>query len=183
MEKPILFSTEMVKAIQESRKTQTRRLIKPQPTGPFVIYKCLWQSGDILWVRETWCKNPYGTGAPYCYKADEESWIYDDMEGMWKPSIHMPRKAARLFLKVKDIRVERLQDISHEDAIKEGITFDMAMTCNNWSPTFTDPDSGGDPDYVEAFKVLWDSINAKRGYGWDVNPWVWVVEFERMNPA
>jgi len=165
-EKPILFSTEMVRAILEGRKTQTRRVVKPQPViedGHGREIKCPWQPGDILWVRETWCKNPVSTGYPYCYKASEDSWIYDNMEGMWRPSIHMPREAARIFLRVKNVRVEKLQEIMPDDVLQEGL----------W-------DVGTETGALDSFAELWNNINAKRGYGWSVNPWIWVIEFEKQ---
>jgi len=147
-ERPILFSTEMVKAILEGRKTQTRRVIKPQPTmHDFGDHKCLaWgkplvvpgylfigvdramespsylrcpygSEGTVLWVRETWAQENVNHKDVFIYKAD--GW---DRSGLkWKSSIHMPRKAARIFLKVKNVRVERLQDISEEDAKAEGV--------------------------------------------------------------
>ena len=174
--------------------------------------KCPWEVGDILWVRETWQEvyNPeheakrtpitdlisnwddipktqfpdntgWNTKAFYVYKASDIQYATDDFLH-WRPSIFMPRAAARLFLKVKNIRVERLQDITEGDAITEGIPYEHAAEIGfeKWSPSFNDPDSGGVPMYREAFKELWDSLNSKRGYGWNLNPWVWVIEFERV---
>lgn len=198
MEHPIIFSGPMVQAILEGSKTQTRRVIKQQPPKVFNGYnvypaKCenpeygrvaseidMWtfkcpygKPGDTLWVRETWkyYEKAIGKGASFCikkflaYKADEENdnvqksseWF----EGKWHPSIHMPRTAARIFLQVKDIRVERLQDISNEDIRAEGAA-EFGCTTHRLN-----------------FQLLWDSINAKRGYGWDINPWVYVIEFKR----
>ena len=181
-ERPILFNTEMVKAILDGRKTQTRRIIKPQPycdfgmvviedkkTGAIYNIKSLNASrfccpyghpGDRLWVRETFCTD-------WCdhviYKADGGSAVEAGYkhEPRWKPSIHMPRSACRLLLDIVDVRVERLQDITFDDARKEG------------SYLASDVDDEG------GFINLWDSINLKRGYGWDTNPWVWVIEFRR----
>lgn len=184
-EKPIIFSTPMVRAILEGRKTQTRRVIVPQPSsgirksvfvksgledGHGREIKLHYQPGDILWVRETWCRRRRNGG--YGYKADrpiEPGYLqacYDDAK--WRSSIHMPREAARLFLRVTDVRVERLQDISEEDVVKEGFT------------PLLDKDGVNFISAKGRFHVLWDSLNAKRGYGWDTNPWVWVIEFERV---
>ncbi len=189
--KPILFNTEMVQAILGDRKTVTRRVIKPQPIAgirksvfvPSGIedghgreIKLLYKVGDILYVRETWqrnyCNDAIVTGK-YAYRASPETWQYfseeeKNLKKKWKPSIHMPKEAARIFLKVTDVRVERLQDITEEDAITEGM-----------SKTLVDG-----VVFISAkgnFHVLWDSLNIKRGYGWDTNPWVWVIEFERIN--
>lgn len=155
------------------------------------IIKSPYQPGDILWVRETWYKNyPHEYGR-YWYRADGEeidmptiyggTAIYGKADGLkWRPSIFMPRDAARIFLKVKGVRVERVQEITEDDAIAEGVGdlfFEEIGYSNN-------------PKYDllmewktlerEQFELLWDSINAKRGYGWDINPWVWVYEFERV---
>jgi hypothetical protein len=187
----------MVQAILAGKKIITRRVIKPQPTNPrwnnigWVGWddghgyqmKCPYgQSGDILWVRETW-KEALIKGAGklgYIFKADYSDGNINWEEEKWRPSIFMPREACRIKLLIKDIRVERLQDITEEDAKAEGILFEQAIACNHWVPTFTDPDSGGYPNYKEAFCELWDSLNEKRGYGWGKNPWVWVVSFERV---
>lgn len=185
--KPILFSTRMVQAILAGRKTQTRRICKPQPNGEIKkqdYYEAYgiktariftdtqgicanYALGDILWVRETWCEM-YGA---YFYKADVDKAIAELMESQsvkWRPSIHMPREAARLFLSVTDVRVERLQDITHEDVLAEGIPECAGRTdeedCNC-----------ADGQFIE----IWESIYAKRGYGWDSNPFVWVYTFER----
>lgn len=130
-----------------------------------------YQPGDILWVRETFY-HAYATTTvngleyvlenTYYYKADYPS---DKLNPPWKPSIFMPREAARIFLRVTNVRVERLSEITEEDAIAEGIRIGI----------------GGMPYFScrEAFAALWNSLNAKRGYGWDSNPWVWVISFER----
>ena len=177
--KPILFNTDMVRAILDNRKTQTRR---PKPR-----YKV----GDILYVQETWAlvnvdgdyAPPCYQGASYHYKADNDGIEACGAFNGWKPSIHMPKEAARLFLRVTDVRVERLQDITETDAEKEGISLEWAYECNMWSPTFNDPDSGGYPDYRLGFRETWDSRYAKRNggaYSWEFNPWVEVVDFERV---
>jgi len=192
--KPIIFSTPMVVAILEGRKTQTRRIVKPKRNSrcrmslfnaiahisgkwfgvdfnnvPFIndlIEQPKCKPGDVLWVRETWSKDENGE---YVYRTNygtTEDDSFPPSMFKWKPSIHMPREAARIFLKVTNVSVERLQDINEEDALKEGCM-----------PTILDG-----AIFFSAkgkFHALWDGLNAKRGYGWDVNPWVWVYEFER----
>ena len=192
-ERPILFNTEMVQAILEGRKTQTRRVIKPQPddyglhnhtrfpmsicsdligfwgtveeTGEDIEFKCKYGiTCDRLYVKETWRPKGHNfpTGHPYEYQATAEQ-DGVPVDEPWKPSIHMPKKAARIWLEITDIRVERVQDISGDGAVAEGIK--------------------STPDYaIDYFASLWDSINQKRGYGWESNPWVWVVEFKRATP-
>lgn len=182
--RPILFNTDMVKAILDGRKTMTRRVIKPQPTHP--RWNCIgWLGfddghgykmrqpcdvGDILYVRETWlylCGN-------YEYKADGKHLALNAIVGheffKWKPSIHMPKAAARIFLRVTGVRVERLQDITPEQALREG--------------ALKDPFDNAESDFsVHSFRLIWDStIKATdiSKYGWDANPWVWVIEFERV---
>ena len=217
MERPILFSTAMVKAILEGRKTQTRRVIKApvlrnvrEPDkvlfdgkickfnwhgddviGGFEI-KPKYQPGDILWVRETWCnynnkfyykadKKCYGcTEDGICMPRGIERHVTCELcEGVgvegyirWRPSIHMPREAARIFLKVKAIRVEKLQDISETDAIAEGVNHQWEIN-HNGEKTLKKV-------CTTVFKEFWDSLNEKNGYGWDTNPWVWVIEFEKQ---
>jgi hypothetical protein len=199
-EKPILFNTEMVKAVLSGRKTQTRRVIKPQPPSktsngtpfdsfqettlpvsegydltaymdnPLYIGKCPYgQVGDRLWVRETWQSDKDKT--KFIYKADYSEFFTCDNDILfgWKPSIHMLRRASRINLEIVDIGIERVQDIDDEDSIKEGALF------------LNDPSSSaiwGRGFGRACFRTLWESINEKRGYGWDVNPWVWVVEFK-----
>ena len=192
-EKPILFNTDMVRAILEGRKTQTRRVIKSSVLEKFInifwnpnenIHHCLYRVGDTLWVRETWgiCTADYENCSLYVvYKADSEEKshkisfptekfekIYNNLtstDSDWKPSIHMPKEASRIKLLVKSVRVERLQDITDEDAIDEGIEIKSLADClAGWS--------------IRKFSELWDNIYTKQGYGWDINPWVWVIEFE-----
>ena len=183
--KPILFNTEMVRAILEGRKTVTRRVVKPQPPATSVVRKrsCAWDwsfwadcdmghlmkppyhPGDILWVRETWAawSPTYGVAPKLYYKADG-----DAPAGIkWRPSIHMPKEAARLFLRVTGVRVERLRDI--ECIATEGIMMVPA-------------DNKRDPRYY--FAKLWDTTIKPADlplYGWEDNPWVWVIKFERIS--
>ena len=168
-ERPIIFNTEMVKAILEGRKTQTRRVIKPQPSGIILVWEhCPYgQVGDRLWVRETWNAGHDGQSLPV-FKAGLSADLTKELEADelwsgWKPSIHMPRWASRITLEITEIRVERLQEITEEDAkaegcvkqIKDGLIFDSAIHEYSW---------------------LWDSLNAK--YPWESNPWVWVISFK-----
>jgi hypothetical protein len=187
--KPIIFSTPMVQAILEGRKTQTRRVIKPQPSsgvrksvfvksgiedGHGREIKPKYQPGDVLWVREAWATVSSGIieyKATYIEPYTGSTEIgHIGKKIIWRPSIHMPREAARIFLRVKTVRIERVQDITEEDARAEGVK-GIPRSRELYSSD----------DYIYPFKQLWDSINAKRGYGWDTNPWVWVVEFERIS--
>jgi hypothetical protein len=203
-EKPILFSGAMVRALlrDEDPKTQTRRIMKPQPPATTTAVQVFhhpdprahfyandgaqiidWakpcphgEVGDRLYVRETWqhSNHPLGPYEPDClvfYRAD----YFDDPHGPdgekspegkyrdWRPSIHMPRTASRITLEITGVRAERLQSISAADAWAEGIPH---------SP---------DVDPAHEYRDLWDSLNAERGYGWDTNPWVWVVEFRKIS--
>lgn len=145
------------------------------------------QVGDVLWVRETWqLFTPYGPEDYYFgYKAspgeigNEASSKYDYASpDVWKPSIHMPYEAARIFLRITDIRVERLQDISEDDAIAEGVER-VADYGTTGYKLYTEPDAAySDIDAKWSFESLWQSINGADS--WDANPWVWVVTFERI---
>lgn len=145
--------------------------------------------GDILYVRETWCALPVNEAGHmrghcvYYYRADGEL-RPEGWRGKWHPSIHMPKEATRIWLKVTDVRVERLQEITEKQACMEGTDpwDEVCYENNGWHPTFSDPDSGGDPNMVDGFHKLWNSTIKKSDldrYGWDANPWVWVIEFER----
>lgn len=171
--KPILFNTDMVRAILDGRKTATRRVVKPTHGGVLEIHDdlggvpCLcekcgtlcrglkppYQPGNILYVREAFGRHPSGK---YCYRAD-----YIGAFGWgWHPSIHMPKDAARIFLRVTGVRVERLRDITDKQVKAEGT------------------------DTKEWFSDVWDSTIKKvdiPSYGWAANPWVWVIEFKRIN--
>jgi hypothetical protein len=200
MLKPILFSAPMVRAILAGQKTMTRRVIKPQPSGNlrnsvFVNsgiedshgkeIKPPFYPGDIMWVRETWMpetEQRIHTGG-YIYKATDNPEPDGDDKLKWRPSIFLPREAARIFLRVTDVRAERIQDITEADARREGISYwdDVGCCCSNRK--FMDYSTGEFTIYedpIRSFHTLWDSINAARGYGWDKNPWVWVYTFERI---
>lgn len=197
-ELPILFNTEMVRAILYGRKTCTRRITKPQPTAHYGTQcaKPPYVPGDILYVRETWgtySKN-WWEADYFMYRADypNGATTYTYSDGIicdlpkWHPSIHMPKEAARIWLKVTDIRAERLQEITEEQACMEGTNpwDEVCYENNGWHPTFSDPDSGGDPNMVDGFHKLWNSTIKKSDidrYGWKANPWVWVIEFERCD--
>jgi hypothetical protein len=195
-EKPVLFNGEMVRAILDGRKTQTRRVIKPQPENRYIggatwkdmdkLFEQLierdcpyGEPGDNLWVRETWATpgnyddikpsllpNSGITKSDIAYRATEE---YGETYYKWRPSIFMCRWMSRINLQVKDVRVERVQDISEADVLAEGCALQSWGSDKPWPRT-------------AGFAELWDSINEKRGgYGWATNPWVWVVEFEINN--
>lgn len=181
IERPILFSGPMVRAILDGRKTQTRRVAKcfnPLPRADIlesVARNCPYGvPGDRLWVRETHYIY-YGPHAPWPdlpHVASDLGIAYyregfDRSAPRWRPSIHMPRWASRLTLLVTDVRVERVQDISTMDAKAEGVQ--LGTTPADMRPY-----------YKMAFQDLWDSIYAKRGYGWDVNPLCWIVSFEAV---
>ena len=206
---PILFNTDMVRAILDGRKTVTRRLIKPQPKSKLCYtfagshkkdigrwgypsktahefwgkefklpediteeeLKKKWNppyhTDDILYVRETWGEG-YEEGS-YIYKADDKlanlPEFKESSKLIYHPSIHMPKEAARIFLKVTNVCVERLQDVRYMDCIHEGIPYKQI-----------------ERDIISGFSKTWDSTIKKSDldcYGWDANPWVWVIEFER----
>lgn len=200
--KPILFNTEMVRAILDKRKTCTRRLVKPQPDekhtyplgfvtdstekkkvgrfgfgideygGSIQYEKPPYQPGDILYVRETWCKG-YLMNAKerYYYKADDNDFLCT-----WHPSTNMPKEAARIWLKVTDVRVERLQEITVDDCHREGINIETSAVTDGETLNRNHDFS------LEKFEILWDSTVKKSDidrYSWDANPYVWVISFER----
>lgn len=215
--KPILFNTEMVRAILYGRKTCTRRIVKPQQLivmlpdkckngapeefleekklmfKPYcdmtdielinAAYKAPYQPGDILYVRETWKKAPNG----YYYYED---WQRNDIADVtkWKPSIHMPKEAARIWLKVTDVKVERLQDMKPVDVIKEGAYPDCWDCLNTYGESGsqccyrTEEQCSQCDEVMMEWEKLWNSTIKKSDldrYGWKANPWVWVIEFER----
>jgi len=178
-EYPILFSTGMVRAILDGRKTQTRRVIPiklqqcrtPEDEPEVFIDWCNYgHIGDHLWVKETFANAPVNG---YVYRADYKddgfgSEVIDFSTGMlvplvWKSSRFMPHVASRITLEIVNVRVERVQDITPLDAVAEGCSPDQHS--------------------VIEFKKLWNSINLKRGYGWDVNPFVWCISFRRIEES
>jgi len=194
-ERPIIFSESMVRAILDERKTMTRRVIKPQPgnvnhyekgfvneawQSGFVPVKCPYGvPGDLLWVREwhkfesdelgKWIK--YVDNFRLSFRGDEISVANANPEFMWnrcRPAIFLPRWASRITLEIVDVRVERLQEISEEDVKAEGVPLGEC--------------SDDLPCHAQGFIELWESINFKRGFGWELNPWVWVIEFKRIKP-
>ncbi|EKZ6514951.1 hypothetical protein RYB76_002291 [Klebsiella pneumoniae] len=216
-ERGMIFNGEMVRAILDGRKTQTRRPIQWKQTRFTEIgeredgskwpwsedaeHACdFWHPcpfgavGDRIWVRETWqaihdycdenghvderrCARsiPRHRGN-YWHPVYQEAWgneSREDREFPWRPSIHMPRWASRILLEITDVRVERLSSISQEDAKAEG------MELTGWRPTYSDPDSGGEVmTPYDNFAELWSSIYGDES--WKANPWVWVIEFKRV---
>lgn len=183
-------------AILDGRKTMARRVIQPQPSWEVGIDIPQWpivcpygQPGDRLWVRETWNAwgiydhvapkdLPHDTGIAY---AADMSDPHGEACGKLRPSIHMPRWASRITLEVTSVRVERVQDISIDDAREEGVSY---VAAGDYDFDIYKPNGEFDRHpYIMNFHRLWDSINAKRGYFWDANPWVWVVEFKRVAAA
>lgn len=176
--KPILFNTEMVRAILDGRKTVTRLVIKDQHqweldtlTDIFACIEPPYQVGDILYIRETFAQAGEHI---FWYKSDDNPQLRNIL---WSPSIHMPKEAARIFLRVTDVRVERLQDITGEQVLKEGIRATAANVFDLGNDYITEGIDRG------VFQTLWN-INVKKSdldkYGWNANPWVWVIEFERL---
>lgn len=204
MVRPILFNGDMVQAILEGRKTVTRRVIKDTDESMYAgmcglgpglfdrntglrVKESYYRLGDILYVRETWgianldyddkkvfiiyrAGNEQENGICVTLPNEKFEKIYESMAGTgpdWHPSIHMPKEAARIWLKVTDVRAERLHNLTNRDAKKEGITVET--------------DNSG-MAHKAAFMRLWDSTIKKSDigtYGWNNNPWVWVIEFER----
>jgi hypothetical protein len=208
-ERPILMSGPLVLATLADRKWKTRRVIVPQPPRQlflvdqndfntwvlasrdnpnkpdwsFSIHCPYGRVGDRLWVRETWAYVPataYRASAGVQQTADptdpdhaaiyRAGWDRSNPGTRWRPSIHMPRWASRLIVEITDIQVEQLQQISLDDMRAEGIRPDQEASLL-WRESLADN-----------FRALWDAINAKRGYGWPVNPWVWVVSYKRVQP-
>lgn len=198
-ERPILFSAAMVAAILDNRKSQTRRVIKPQPEGDiFPTWKedmpnplCPFGfPGEHLWVREAWqtdkffdkrspsqiaadcldagydhiwCPVQYADGTRNVY------WDSEDVPGRKRNALHMPRWASRISLEITGIRVERLQDISEQDALNEGVwtreLLNTQMTLN----------------HIAAYRMIWDSLHPEFPFHWNANPWVFVISFQRIN--
>ena len=192
-ERPIIFSGEMVRAILDGRKAMTRRVIKYYQfdfrQAPATSTECPYgQPGDRLWVRETWSGPLYPQGDRIFYKAngveddsgERDGWWFDipgkkgeeefipNFKANWKSPLFMPRWASRILLEITAVRVERIKDIAGKDIEAEGIPVDFTIS--------------GAFSALHKFHELWDSLNAKRGYGWDANPWVWVISFRRIQP-
>ena len=152
--------------VHNSDGTTTHRLLA------YIEKKTPYKPGDILYVRETWQPNPYGIGWPYFYKASPEQ--FDHAPDKWRPSIHMPKEAARIFLRVTDVRVERLQDITPEQIDAEGFKeYGYSVETGELMPS--------SPSF---FSIGWDSAVKKADrsiYSWAANPWVWVIEFEQLS--
>lgn len=236
-ERGMIFNGEMVRAILDGRKTQTRRIMKNQPAGDYPdtpalirnvgtgfqwychygessIFNCPFGAvGDRIWVRETWatlgnedgccvdwndnlCKGDEREAARI-YRASCEQrpgdyglWSIPDnaywkphtenekFEGAWRPSIHMPRWASRILLEITNVRVDRLNSISEQDALSEGIDRERLEESQDNYDCIADHNMTGRPTATGAFKYLWESIYGEEN--WQVNPWVWVIEFKRV---
>lgn len=223
-ERPILFNAEMVRAVLDGRKTQTRRICKSKPIeGTFagygkdamdaVIRQGPYEVGMNLWVRETWAslRMEYDFESGYCdgweettpdrvkkYRDEHPPHLLqapafdiayldcydngaDNVEERgfrWRPSIHMPRWASRIDLLIKDVRVERVQDINVHSVLAEGISAEI----NDYTAHLDFGQMRWEEECLKDFRKLWDSVYQKRGFGWDKNPYVWVVEFEVIIP-
>lgn len=218
-ERGMIFNGEMVRAILDGRKTQTRRIMKVQPSEDFTPmnmaletdYKARWYTpgvvdkdgylqpaskkvfgvsnenegyscpfgavGDRIWVRETWARyNIDQNSHDIAYRATTPAdW---PEEGRWRPSIHMPRWASRILLEITDVRVERLNAISEEDAEAEGIDMEALYDSQDCYDCIADHNMTGRPTVTGVFKYLWESIYGEES--WKANPWVWVIEFKRV---
>ena len=187
-ERPIIFSDEMVRAILAGNKTQTRRVVKPQPVlgkpwknwftvDPVNVdiprqYCPYGLKGDRLWVREKFSISGNG----YFYSDESDGTV----KVAWSSPIHMPRKASRIMLEITNVRVERLQEISETDAKAEGvIVTEGHINCERLFSELR-PDLEKISAAQQAFSDGWDKLNAKRGFSWDSNPWVWVIEFKKL---
>jgi len=211
-EHPILFTPDNIRAILDDKKTQTRRLIKPQPTKWHMVKRepfhfdavdmprvwsplsdhsedrvCPYEIGDRLWVRERYahffkgndpsaCKYLADAGTPRWPQAYSKENALESWRGQWKSALFMPKWAARIWLDITDVRVQRVQEISHEDAIAEN--------CHGYgwvsqSPYVSGPHTDDGKLPQEEYEELWDSINGKT-YPWASNPWVWCLTFKRV---
>lgn len=181
-ERPIIMSGASVRAILAGTKTQTRRAIKLNDSGraflghrnwhledPNATQACPYgQSGDRLWVRETWrVAACYNATPPQALNLGRrniefragERWLAEPERGRWRSPLHMPRRACRLVLEIEDVRVQRVQDITETDAEAEGY------------------------EWLSVFAAEWSRLNGKRGYPWTANPWVWAISFRRVDPC
>lgn len=205
-ERPIIFSAPMVRAILDGRKTQTRRVVTgkfalewlaPGMFAPSYVAErendlCPYgQPGDRLWVRETWARlrfyRDWETGHVDDWEPDDNGTaVYSADEGwedggnsvkergfQWRPSIFMPRDASRITLELTEVRVQRVQDITDDDACAEGMTDEVLRELDMLSHA----------NARDAYSWLWDSLNVKRGYGWESNPWVWALTFTQVTPT
>lgn len=192
-ERPILMNGPMVRAVLNGSKTQTRRLVKewsPRPGGgkmpadveylpDFTCYRSSCphgKPGDRLWVREAWSPHPQDANVTFYRATVEAEPGFPVWSGPWIPSIHMPRRASRITLEITSVRVERLQDISIEDAKAEGAWGPDESIVTRVAEHFGIDEFGANPR--KAFQMLWESINGPGS--WDQNPWVWVIEFKRI---
>lgn len=204
-ERPILFSSGMVRAILEGRKTQTRRVVRKSDRGEIAVSQngtpvyvtgapdddgepipCPYSPGDRLWVRETWAvgrvfDRTRPSEIPTVERDIPVWWRADEAieesvnRGRWRPSLHMPRWASRISLDIVSVRVERLQAITEADAFAEGVEANPYVMCDGTT------DEAMSISARDNFRSLWDTINGKRpGCSWGDNPWVWVVEFRRI---
>ena len=227
--KPIIMSTEEVRALLDGRKTMLRKPIKPQP-DKMAIYAGIscgqarfetdvnfwnmilpYKPGDVLYVREAWqevyeteydiynpneplkitdlivgfdnlpkkcaglsrewsCSSMPARNKYYVYAASKPEYTDEKHELKWRPSTQMPREAARLFLRAVSVRVERLKNTPEDDVVREGFCDEYYVKTDIVCPDF------------DRFKAAWNARNAKRGYGWDSNPWIWAIEFEKCDP-
>ena len=190
-ERPILFSAPMVRAILDGQKTTTRRVVKRNESGRVSIKGHQWHIddhnciaacpyglvGDLLWVRETWQEVPSVDGGYVIYGADYSPEEYKNLQP-WKPSIHQFRKDSRILLEITGVKVERLNQISNDDILREGIRSESCNICVH---------AGGSGcnscfSVLKPFRELWDSINGLMpGKSWDDNPYVWAVSFKRVD--
>jgi hypothetical protein len=205
-ERPILFSGPMVRAILDGSKTQTRRTFKgtTEHKGPYnPAYMEVHQQangwgsicphgtpGDRLWVRETFAMNEAKAGPPVVYRADHgeaqsvfverpHSAEWDVVVTRWRPSIFMPRAASRILLEITDVRVQRLQEISEEDARAEGIEYSEGYSVRQHAHVgLAEGDWIPNAPPIPSFRSLWDTIHGPGS--WDANPWVWAITFQRL---
>lgn len=190
-ERSILFTGDMVRAILDGRKTQTRRIIKPQPDAHGIRWglqgwedchgypvKCpCGEPGDVLYVRETWRRtyNTISNKWDYIYKADGGLWVDDDGPVKWYPSIHMPKVAARIWLQVTDTTADRVQNISEWAAMEEGVE---KYHKTDWYKQYGS-DNGWAATAYASFATLWKCVYGEDS--WDRNDWVWPVSFRVLS--
>lgn len=217
-ERPIIMDGRSVRAILDGRKSQTRRVVQPQPDWLAEVTHArvgvpdfVWPIGSLgqqcgrpitnlpygsvgerLWVRETWMHTFEGENADACHyiadagtsrwlQARTENEARTNWKGRWRPPLHMPRWASRLLLEITEIRVERLQAVSHADCIREGCGGDSQDIADELA--MAEATGDGDDRLIEQFAATWDETNAKHGLGWKTNPWVWVIGFRVLEPV